>query len=127
MCVRACAPTTKVHQKSNLCCLQSTEIQMRVLLRIVILINIFQLFPEESFRPLAVNPCPSSWGKSILLQSALSIIGLFGINLHAHLQAPDRLVISLPSQSHAQRNCTFVLITSKIFVVFSKCKIATGK
>lgn len=98
---------------------------MRVLLRTVILINTFQLFLGESFRPLAVNPCPSSWGKSILLQSALSIISLFRINLHAHLQAPDRLVISLPSQSRAQRNC--VLVTSKISVVFSKCKFATGK
>lgn len=70
---------------------------MRVLLRSIILLHIFQLCLGESFRPLAVNPCPSSWGKSILHLSALSIIGLFRINLPAHLQAFDRLVVSLPS------------------------------
>lgn len=111
--------------ESNLCCLQCTGTHIKVLLRNVILINIFQLFLGESFRPLAVNPCPTSWGKSVLLLSALSVISLFRINLHAHLQALDRLVISIPSQSRAQRNCT--LATNKILVVFSKYKIATGK
>lgn len=117
MCVRARAPTTKVCWKA-ICCLQCTGTHLRVLLRNVTLINIFQLFLGESFRPLAVNLCPSSWGKSVLLLCALSIISLFRINLHARLQALDRLVISLPSQSCAQRNC--ILATSKIFVVFSK-------
>lgn len=98
--MHACAQTVKV-LRSNVFFLQLTGISVRVLLRNVILINIFQQFLGESQRPLAVNPCPSSWGKSILLLRTLSLISLFRINLSAHLQALDRLVISLPSQSHA--------------------------
>lgn len=97
------------------------------LLKTVILINIFQLFLEENLRPLAVNPCPSSWGKYMFLLRTLSIISLLRINLYAHLQALDRLVISLPSLSCASRNCT--LASSKVFIFFffQKCKIDAGR
>lgn len=100
VCVDACAPTTRVCCKNYL--FPTVHRNTREsLLRTVILINIFQLFLEENLRPLAVNTCLSSWGKCMLLLRTLSIITLFRINLYAHAQTLDRLVISLPSQSCA--------------------------